>query len=133
MSLATLEADFVKGLGFVEKYVLPAAVVALDFIPGVPGFVPVLLGKMPDLIANAEAMFPGDGKGSIKQEYFMKTAELAAADVAGVSTGAQAETWAKVAPALDPLLTLVIKAVNEFGSTPVFVDTNAQLSAGTPA
>jgi hypothetical protein len=133
--LQELESWFSEGLTFVEHDILPVATLALDFIPGVPAVVPAIIGRMPELIATAEKMFPGDGKGPIKQEYFMKTAELAARDMGELSTGGQADTWKNdIQPKIDPLLSLVIAGINKFkpGAIDTSSDENAKLSAGTP-
>jgi hypothetical protein len=121
--LEELQSWFKEGLNFIEETILPMATLALEFVPGVPPLVPAILQKMPELISTAEKMFPGDGKGGIKQDYFMKTAELVAADVAGISTGGQAETWKEIMPKIDPILTLAISAINKF--KPAAIDAGA--------
>jgi hypothetical protein len=133
--LKELESWFEEGLTFVEQDILPVASLALDFIPGVPAVVPAIIGRMPELIATAEKMFPGDGKGGLKQDYFMKTAELVAKDMGELSTGGQAGTWKNdIQPKIDPILSLVIAGINKFkpGSVDTSTDDNAKLSAGTP-
>lgn len=133
--LDELQSWFKEGLNFIEETILPMATLALEFVPGVPPLVPAILQKMPELIATAEKMFPGDGKGGLKQDYFMKTAELVAADVAGMSTGGQAETWKEILPKIDPFLTLAISAINKF--KPGLIDTgtgvNNAIGDGIPA
>ena len=109
-----LENWFEEGLRFVEHDILPVAGLALNFIPGVPKVVPAILSKMPELIASAEKMFPGSGKGGLKQDYFMRTAELVAADVESLSTGGQAGAWKAVQPKIEPFLSMAIMAINKF-------------------
>lgn len=133
--LQELESWFEEGLRFVGNDILPAVSLALNFIPGVPAVVPAIFQKMPDLIATAEKVFPGDGKGGLKQDYFMKTAELVATDMGGQSIGGQAHTWSEIQPKIDPILSLVVAAINRF--KPGAVDTtpsdgNRADSAGVP-
>ncbi len=109
-----LESWFEEGLRFVEHDILPVAGLALNFIPAVPKVVPAILSKMPELIATAEKMFPGSGKGGLKQDFFMKTAELVAADVESLSTGGQAGTWKALQPKIEPILSMAITAINRF-------------------
>ena len=132
--LQELESWFASGLKFVEDDILPVAVLALDIVPGVPAIIPTIIGKMPELISTAEKMFPGDGKGTIKQQYFMQTAQMVAADVAGLSTGAQAATWTnEIQPKIDPVLTLIMATINKYkpGTVDMTVDNNA-IGAGIP-
>ena len=130
-----LQSWFKEGLSFIEETVLPVAVLALEFVPGVPPLVPAIIQKMPELIATAEKMFPGDGKGGLKQDYFMKTVELVAADIAGMSTGGQAEMWKQIIPRIDPFLTIAISAINRFkpGTIDAGAGGNNAIGDGIPA
>jgi len=133
--LEELESWFKEGLNFVEETILPMATLALEFVPAVPPLVPAILQKMPELISTAEKVFPGDGKGGLKQDYFMKTAELVAEDVAGISTGGQAETWKEILSKIDPILTLAISTINKFkpGLIEAGAGSNNAIGDGIPA
>ena len=87
---------------------------------------------MPELIATAEKMFPGDGKGGLKQEYFMKTAEIVAADMTEMSTGGQADTWRNISTKIDPILTLAISTINKFKPGAIDTGTNNAIGDGIP-
>lgn len=113
-TLDTLTDWFKTGVDFLGEVLVPAAALAIQFVPGAPPYAGTIIQKMPDIIASAEKMFSGDGKGEMKKEYFMQTAKLVAADAAGMSTGGQAETWQTVQANLDPLLSLMVNVVNRF-------------------
>lgn len=123
-----LEADFEAGINFLAADILPVAGLVCSCVPGIPGIVPVVISKLPALIAEAEKMFSGDGKGAVKKEYVMSTAKLLVADIADVSTGGQKDTWeTEIAPKVGIAVDMMVSIVNKYATTASAppIDTNA--------
>lgn len=72
-----------------------------------------VLANLPTLVASAERIF-GPGTGQEKARYVTESAQVVAGIVGGVSTGGQAETWAKIEAVVSPVMNQMILAINTF-------------------
>ena len=109
-----LASYFAFGLQML-KQVVPLAQLVLMFVPGgqLPAAGLKIMEKLPDIIALAERIF-GDGTGAQKKEFAIETAKALANTIGGVSTGGQAETWARVEAAVGPAIDHIVGVINTY-------------------
>ncbi len=110
--LADLQAYFVKGLQIVKNFIVPIAQVAVQVIPGIPPGVSKVIAKVPDMISAMEQVFPENGTGAIKLAGVLAMAQAMTTTMVDVSTGGQAETWAKIAPIVENMVNSSVGVIN---------------------
>lgn len=104
--------DFLTSLAKVAQGIIPIlTTVASVFFPEVT-IAGKVLNALPGFIAAAEQLFEGAGQGAVKKEYVLALAESAATGVAAVSTGGQADTWAKLVPLVGGMVDAFVAAAN---------------------
>ena len=103
--LADLAGWFNKGLQVVKNFIVPIAQVAVAVIPGVPPAVSKIIERVPSMISAMEQVFPESGMGAVKLAGVLAMAKAMTDTMVGVSTGGQAETWAKIQPIVENLVT----------------------------
>jgi hypothetical protein len=110
--LADLEVYFTKGLQIVKNFIVPMAQVAVQIIPGLPPITSKIVAKVPDMIAAMEQVFPENGAGPIKLAGVLAMAQAMTSTMVDVSKGGQAETWAKIQPIIENMVTSSVGVIN---------------------
>ena len=110
--LAELSLWFAKGIKVIKTYFVPLAQIAVQVIPGVPASVNKIVEKVPDMIAAMEQVFPEPGMGKVKLAGVLAMAKAMADTMADVSTGGQAETWAKIQPFIEGMVNGSVAYIN---------------------
>ena len=110
--LADLAGYFLKGLQIVKNFIVPMAQVAVQVIPGIPPTVSKVIAKVPDMISAMEQVFPENGTGPIKLAGVLAMAKAMTDTMVDVSTGGQAETWAKIQPIVENMVNSSIGVIN---------------------
>jgi len=62
------------------------------------------LPMIAQLIAQAETLFTGSGKGADKKVFVMSALKVVITMLGTVSTGGQLATWERIAPHLEPII-----------------------------
>jgi hypothetical protein len=112
-------ADYFKyGLKVFDS-LLPIAEIFLSFFP--PATLPIaavkVIQNLPNIIGLAERALEGS-TGAEKKEFAIQTAQAMASSIEGVSTGGQAETWAKIGAIVPDAIDKIVAVINTFEETP---------------
>lgn len=75
----------------------------------------IIISILPNIIKAVEAFMPESGKGAEKKEVVKTMIRSMVDAVIEVSTGGQAETWAKVEPLIDSAINNIVSLFNLFG------------------
>jgi hypothetical protein len=109
MTFGELFNKFAKAIGLI-------APMALAFIPGgqIPAAAAAVIRALPALMAKADEVIQGIGKGAIKKDLVMTTAQLVVESVAALSTGGQKETWESLKPSVSTMIDTACAVANTF-------------------
>jgi hypothetical protein len=117
-SMASQLPDYFKtGLKFVQDFVIPAAIIGLQFTPAGPAVAGAtiavkVIGAAPDIMAMVQRTMDTQD-GATKKLFAMATAKALADTIGGVSGGGQKETWDKISGVLGQLIDHSIAAINQ--------------------
>ncbi len=106
-----IEKYFVKGMSDAEK-LLPVAEVAVSLIPGCPLAVGEAIQAIPALMTSAEAAFPAKGNGPVKAAAVKGFVKGVCETAESLSSGGQANTWAKVEPICEKYIDGAVAVAN---------------------
>jgi len=119
MPSSQLQDYFKTGLKFVQDFVVPAAIIGLQFTPAGPATAAAaiavkVIGAAPDIMAMVQRTMDIQD-GPTKKLFAMATAKAMADTIGGVSGGGQKETWDKISGVLGQLIDHSIAAINQQG------------------
>lgn len=111
-----LQDYFKTGVKFVQDFIVPAAIIGLQFTPAGPAAAGVAIGvkvlvAAPDIMAMVQRTMDTED-GPTKKVFAMATAKALADTIGGVSGGGQKETWDKISGVLGQLIDHSITVIN---------------------
>lgn len=111
--MGSLPDYFIKGLSFVEDFIVPAAIIGLQLTPAGPATAAATVAvkvfqAAPNIMATAQRT---DLDGPTKKLFAMATGKALAETISSVSGGGQKETWDKISNAFDNLIEKSILAI----------------------
>lgn len=75
----------------------------------------IIISILPNIIKAVEAFMPDSGQGAEKKDVVKTMIRSMVDAVISISTGGQAETWAKIEPLIDSVIDNVVSLFNLFG------------------